>query len=74
MDSPLPFEDQAAYTARRIADRLTPEMLDAYCRALGIRRNDPEFYLSDALLIEQDRSGWGPVRTLTADEWARVHR
>jgi hypothetical protein len=38
------FEHAEHYTARRIADRLTPEMLEEYCRALGIRLFDEDFY------------------------------
>jgi hypothetical protein len=41
---PQDFEDATRYTARRVADRFTPEMLEAYCRALGIQLFIEEFY------------------------------
>lgn len=71
---PLPFEDQTLYTFKRIVDRLTLDTLNTYCRALGIRRNDPAYYRDEALLVEQDHSTWQPSRTLTAEEWAHLHR
>ena len=40
----LPFEQVARYRARRIRDRFTPEMLEEYARALGIRLFDAAFY------------------------------
>lgn len=39
-----PFEQPERYKARRIRDRFTPEMLDEYCQALGIRPFDETFY------------------------------
>ena len=44
------FEQAERYAAKRIADRFTPEMLEAYCRALGINLFDEDFY-GDAGLI-----------------------
>ncbi len=38
------FEQEDRYTAKRIADRFTPEMLEEYCRALGIELFDENFY------------------------------
>ena len=38
------FEQVERYAASRIADRLTPEMLEDYCRALGIDLFDATFY------------------------------
>jgi hypothetical protein len=39
-----PFEHAERYAARRIAERLTSEMLEDYCRALGIDLFDESFY------------------------------
>jgi hypothetical protein len=39
-----PFERPECYSARRVRDRFTDEMLEEYCLALGIRLFDPEFY------------------------------
>jgi hypothetical protein len=41
-----PFEDSNAYKAKAIKDRFTPEMLDSYLKALGIKAFDIEFYNS----------------------------
>ncbi|QWL25631.1 hypothetical protein [Rathayibacter toxicus] len=41
---PLPFEDLEAYTRRRVAERFTPDMLNDYCAALGLRPFDDDFY------------------------------
>jgi hypothetical protein len=38
------FEQVERYAATKIADRFTPEMLDGYCRALGINLFDEDFY------------------------------
>jgi hypothetical protein len=67
---PLPFEQTEAYEARRIPERFDLPRLNAYCRALGIRRNDPDFYLARGVLIEQDTTGWPHLpRTLSSREW-----
>lgn len=50
-----PFEQPERYEARRIRDRFTPEMLDKYCAALGIRYFDPTFYGSRGFLVEDAR-------------------
>jgi hypothetical protein len=50
---PLPFERVDRYAMKRIRDRLTPDMLDEYCRAIGVRPFDPDFYGDTAYLIEQ---------------------
>jgi hypothetical protein len=47
-----PFERTEKYKERRIKDRFTPEMLEEYCAALGIRLFDPAFYGPDGWLIE----------------------
>ena len=51
---PLPFEDLEAYERRRVRDRFTPEMLDAYCAALGLRPFDPDFYLASGIVRYDD--------------------
>ena len=44
----LPFEEVDAYKSRRKGDRLTPEMLGRYARALGIRLDEGDsFYKLD---------------------------
>ena len=39
-----PFEEAEAYKKRRIQDRFTFEMLERYCKALGIELNQDDFY------------------------------
>ena len=69
--TPQPFEDVAAYERRRVRDRLTPEMVAAYCGVLGIRPFDESFYGTAGHLVETTRVA-GTVRTETlqqAREW-----
>jgi hypothetical protein len=47
----LPFEEVEAYSARRIKDRLTPEMVERYCGHFGIELFDPDFYDGEGFLI-----------------------
>jgi hypothetical protein len=47
---PYPFEDLEAYKAKRIKDRLTPEMVEAYCNHLGIALFDPDYYCGKAVI------------------------
>jgi hypothetical protein len=65
--TPQLFETPDRYAARRIRDRFTIEMLDAYCRALGIRYFDSEFYGPDAVLIEDTRPDDPPFRSVPWD-------
>ena len=39
-----PYEQTEAYRARKVRDRFTPELLAAYCRAVGIDVFNAEFY------------------------------
>ncbi len=48
---PLPFEKPEKYKTKRIVDRFTPEMLEEYMAALGIRLFDPDFYGHEGMLI-----------------------
>lgn len=45
------FEDPSAYRRRRIAERLTPQMLIDYCAALGVHPFEEGFYSGDTALI-----------------------
>ena len=47
-----PYETPERYNAKRIRDRFTDEMLEDYCRALGIELFDPDFYGPEGLLVE----------------------
>jgi hypothetical protein len=50
--TPQAFEETGAYQARRTRDRFTSEMLERYCKALGIDVFDPEAYGPEAFLLE----------------------
>jgi hypothetical protein len=39
-----PYEELGAYNNRRIQERFTIEMLERYCRALGVELNQADFY------------------------------
>ena len=50
----LPFEQTERYGARQVRDRFTPELLEAYCRALGIELFNADFY-GPAFVLFQPR-------------------
>lgn len=51
---PLPFEDTRHYTAKKVQDCFTQQLLIRYCAALGLRPFDADFYAPDrvGVLIE----------------------
>ena len=49
---PLPFEEIEQYQARRIKDRLTPEMVERYYSHFGIDLFNPDFYSGRACVFE----------------------
>jgi hypothetical protein len=53
--TPQPFEESERYSARKITDRFTPEMLERYCAALGIRLFDETFYSGPGWLVVTDK-------------------
>ena len=50
---PLPFEEVEQYQARRIKDRLTPEMVERYCSHFSIDLFNPDFYSGRACIFEK---------------------
>jgi hypothetical protein len=62
-----PFEETQHYTKRRIRDRLTPEMLERYCAAMGIRPFDESFYANEGCLVE-NRNVKCQVRSLALEQ------
>ena len=62
---PLPFEDTAAYTARRLTDRLTPRMLADYCAALGVDAFNDDFYTGPSRLVHWRWKNSSRARTWT---------
>jgi len=47
-----PFEQTERYASRRIRDRLTSEMVEAYCRALGLEPFEAASYGPRAVLVD----------------------
>ncbi len=48
----LSFEEPATYRARRVRDRFTSDMLERYCRAVGVDVFNAHAYGSQAVLVE----------------------
>jgi hypothetical protein len=48
---PFPWEETEAYTAKRIKDRLTPEMVERYAKHMGIDLFDPDYYSGRAVIV-----------------------
>lgn len=48
---PQPFEEIERYDRRKITDRFTPEMLDRYCAAIGVRPWESSFYMGPGTLV-----------------------
>jgi hypothetical protein len=58
---PLPFEATENYTAKRVSDRLTPEMLKSYCAALGIQAFEEDYYAPEHVATLIELTGAAPV-------------
>lgn len=71
--TPQDFEEPEAYTARRIRDRFTSEMLERYCQALGIDVFNPDFYGPDAVLVEDLAPLHEDARVMSLAEAQRYH-
>jgi len=68
--NPQPYEDVDAYRAPRLEDRLTPALIARYCRALGLRPFDDDFFGRDCVLITS--RDWRPdIRFTVAQQQAR---
>lgn len=66
-----PFEEVAAYQARRIRDRFTSEMLERYRRALGVEVFEPGSYGPGAVLVESTVVMPPNPRVMTLDQAQR---
>jgi hypothetical protein len=71
--SPLAFETPAIYGARRIRDRLTVELVESYCRALGIDPFNELAYSGPVVLTQASglRGGDVPGHSLAGVQAAR---
>ena len=68
--TPQPFEEKERYQRKKVRERFDLEMLNRYCNALNIRRNDPTFYGPRAVLLMGDTSGWETrPRQVSSREW-----
>lgn len=67
-----PFEHPERYTARKVADRFTAEMLEEYCMALGVRYFDPDFYGTDGVLVVDRISCATTARISLRDQQRRL--
>jgi hypothetical protein len=75
--TPQIYEELSRYSARSIPDRFPPELLDTYCRALGVRYFDPTFYTSDSVLIESQiplAHGAHVMNLNDAQRWLGIRR
>jgi hypothetical protein len=48
---PFPWEETETYKEKRIKDRLTPDMVERYCKHLGIDLFDPDYYSGRAIIV-----------------------
>jgi len=69
-----PFEEVDAYRARRVRDRFTSEMLERYCRALGVDPFEPDAYGSPAYLVTNDErtEGLQAMSLAEAQQWLGI--
>ena len=69
------FEELDAYSAPRVRDRFTSEMVERYCQAMGVNVFDARSYGPDATLVESsvEMPSNGVVMTLVeAQEWLEI--
>lgn len=71
-DGPVqPYEETENYRKHRITDRLTPEMLERYCAALGIDLFNPDFYGPNAVMVVNKTPSVVQSVSLTREEARR---
>jgi hypothetical protein len=71
---PQSYEEVERYEERLVARRFDLDMLNRYCRALGIERDDPGFYGPQATLVEEDTSGWRRPEGTPSAQWRAANR
>ena len=67
-----PYEQAENYRKRKIVDRLTPEMLEKYCGALGIDLFNSDFY-GEQCLLEHTTNRLGAQGPMMSISEARSH-
>lgn len=65
------FEEPDKYKSVSASDRFTPEMLERYCRALGIDVFNPDFYGPNAVMVAKITPITGGSRPLSLEEARR---
>ena len=65
------FEQLDRYKARKVRDRFTPQMLEEYCAAMGIRLFDADFYGPEGLVFADPLPPTKSMRVMTLHE-ARI--
>jgi hypothetical protein len=68
-----PFEQTENYRKRSIVERLTPDMLESYCTALGIDLFNPSFYGEQCLLEHRTNRAMGAQGQMMSIAEARSH-
>ncbi len=68
------WEEPERYARKLVRERFDLALMNQYCRALGIRREEAAFYGPRATLFAQDTSRW-PNRpnAMPSEEWRREH-
>src|SRR5262249_36881793 len=54
---PLPAEELSRYDTVPTKDRLTLDLIDSYCRPLGLAPLEPDFYLPQGYLVDSYGDG-----------------
>jgi hypothetical protein len=68
-----PYEQTENYGRRNIVDRLTPEMLESYCAALGIELFNADFYGEQCLLEHTPKKASSAHSLIMSIAEARSH-
>jgi hypothetical protein len=68
-----PYENIRSYQKRTVTDRLTPEMLESYCGALGIDLFNADFYGSQSLLTHTKRTNSPNPSMSLAEARSHIH-
>jgi hypothetical protein len=68
-----PFEQLQTYQRRRLAERLTPAMLESYCAVLGIELFNSEFYGEQCLSVHTKRKNAGGLSMSIGEARSHIH-
>jgi hypothetical protein len=69
-----PWEDTERYARKLVRERFNLELMNQYCRSLGIRRDDATFFGPRATLFTVDTSQWQiQPNAVPSAQWRREH-